>query len=242
MRIMKPINYLLAILLCLPLCASAQEAKTEIRAMHEAYGKARSYSMNIETRIYRSAGDAAAFQTFKGKAMKSGFNYYSEMMGRTTLVNGKCCVLIDKSLKVLIYSEQEQKKEAAKAEFDPLPDSVLFEDSEVKTLSKTADAHVIELLCKIHPTYEKIELTINPKNHAMSRVRYFYRTVNGRAPVYAIVDVVYTQVLLNTEIPVSVFSERQFITVTKSTVQPSSAYTGYQVIDQRQYSLPGTRR
>lgn len=222
--------------------SAAQDAKAEIRAMHEAYGKASSYSMQIETRIYRGLADATPFQTFKGKALKSGVNYYSEMLGRTTLVNSKCCLLIDNSQKVLIYSEQEQKKEAAKAQFEVLPDSVLFEDSEVKTVSKTAQAHVIELLCKMHPTYEKVELTIDPRSHAMTRVRYFYRTVNGRQPVYALVDIVYSQVQLNVQLAASLFSEKQFVTVTKTTVQPVAAFSAFQVVDQRQYSLPGTRR
>ncbi|MDQ3112236.1 MAG: hypothetical protein M3R17_20315 [Bacteroidota bacterium] len=206
--------------------------------MHAVYATAKTFSMDIQVKLFGMATDAEAKQVADGKVYKDNAFYYSEMLGRITLVNDHCCLLVDKSQKLFIYSEPEKSELKNKSDeaTSAIPDSTLFKGATLRFISQTAEAHVIELKYADNKMYDKIEISIHPTTHHLLRVVYYYATVNGKIPSYAKTDISYKNVQLNGIINRTVFSEKKFVTVTKDKITPLATYVSYEVIDQRRYN------
>jgi hypothetical protein len=215
----------------------AQDEKTTMRAMYTMYAGLNSLQMNVSMQLYTKAADVKPMQESTGKVCKEGINYYSEMMGRKTVINKNACVLVDNINKVIVYSEPDVKTRNEKNKMhEVLPDSVLFGQGVLRTISNANGEHCIEIKYANDPQYDRIEMTINTTDHTLRKIVYFLKPYLGKAPVFEKMVVTYSAIQLNTDIPGSIFSIDGIITVSRNQAVAQGQYGGYQVIDQRVYN------
>jgi hypothetical protein len=215
----------------------AQGEKESLRAMYTTYGELNSLQMNINLQLFTKSSDTKPMQESSGKVCKEGVNYYSEMLGRVTVINKSCCVLVDNGNKVIVYSEPEGKiKEDKNKKSEVLPDSVLFNKGTLRTISNSNDEHCIEIKFDSDPQYDRIEVTVNTKDHTLRKIVYYFKPYQGKAPAFEKMVVVYSGIQLNTDVQDAIFSESAFVSVSKDRVSARDRYNSYQVIDQRVYN------
>jgi hypothetical protein len=220
----------------------SQQEKDELKKMHAVYTSAGTFSMEINMNLFTTLSDVQPKQTANGKVYKNKDEYYSEMLGRITLVNNHCCLLIDKTQKLMIYSEPSKgKTDKSLAEDSPVPDSSIFKNAKLHFLSQTSQLHVIELKYDHDAMYDKIEISIDPTTNYLTKVVYYYAKIKGKAPAYAKTEINYTNIKLGEQIDNTVFSEKKFISVSKDKITPLSIYGSYEVIDQRRYNEYATK-
>lgn len=213
----------------------AQNEKETLRAMYATYSSLSSLQMNVNVQLFAKSSDITPMQQSSGKVYKDGLNYFSEMMGRATLINKNCALIVDNSNRIIMYSEPEGKAKDQKTD-DILPDSVLFGQSKMKTLSNKDNHHCIEVKYDNDPQYDRIEMTVNTVNHTLEKIVYYFKPMNGRSPLFEKLAISYTSIVINGDISSSVFSEKSFVSVSRNKVTPLGKYATYEVIDQRVYN------
>lgn len=214
----------------------AQNEKETLRAMYSNYNTMESLQMNVSVQLFRLSNDNAPMQQSQGKVFKDGFNYYSEMMGRTTLINKRCAVIIDNNNKVLLYSEPEGKASKEKESTEVLPDSVLFGTGKLKTVSNKNNLHCIEIVNDKDAQYRKIEMTINTLTKTLERIDYYFKPSEGRNPVFEKMTIIYSGIVINGKVSEDIFSEKKYISVSRDKITGLGKYAAYEIIDQRIYN------
>src|ERR1044072_6007466 len=103
-------SYSLIVLLVCSVWMRAQSPMQMVINMNNAYAKATSYSMNIEMDLFMGTNDVTPIHSYTGEACNSGNQYYSSLMGKTTVCNKECTVFIDDGQKTIIYSKNPDDK------------------------------------------------------------------------------------------------------------------------------------
>lgn len=218
---------LLLVLLIVPgIMAYSQDARSILIKMGERYREAKSFSMQLNMKVYEERFDEKAAVSFEGMVKKKGSNYYSEIMNKISLFNERCALIVDEGQQLIIVSKAVKDKHDAIA---VIIDSVLFKNNKVKLKSDKGGKTVIEVF-PAGGMYESVEVTLNNPDHALEKVVYNYKEGLGLA--YEKIEISYYQVKFNTAIPESFFSEKTFITKKNSGYAGVGTRSGYKVIDQ----------
>lgn len=229
------------ILLLLSIPAYSQEWKEDLLAMNKAYINAKSFQMNVRVKSFATINDVHPLLDYKGKVASSNGNYFTDMMGRTTISNKQCLVVVDTKQKMILYKKNKgDSKPQSGFSIAQLDSAFILMDKNVKVsyLVNTTIEKKIQLVYK-NNAIDKIELSIDPSKNTITQLVYYYNT---NKPEYtnsaAKVIVVYTDVELNKIIDDSYFSVNKFISVKKDKIIPLKNYANYQVINQDEAQTP----
>ena len=223
---------LLLLLLAFSLTVAAQTPVQLLLKMNETYGKAQSYSMNVEMKFFYGNNDVTPVNTSKGEVRKSGDLYYSSIMGKTTIVNKNCTVFIDDGQKLIVYSKSGDHP--SKPPVDDIPDTSSFGSAVKYSYGKgTVTGERVIITPSDKTVYSRIEVVINRKNFTLEEVAYYYPPAEDEqgASVQK-VQVTYSSVALNNSIPDDFFSEKKFVVRSKGKLAGVGKYAAYQVVEQ----------
>ncbi len=219
----------------------SQEWKEDLLAMNKAYISAKSFQMNIEIKSFTTAADTKPLFDYKGRAVSSEGNYYTSIMGRTTIFNKRSVLLVDDKQKIILYKKNKKDAKAQNGFSIAKLDSAMVlagKNVQVKYLLNSAEEKRIQIAYK-NSLIDKLELAINPDNNTIVQVVYYYNTENPEFNNSAAkVTVDYSDIVLNKPIADSYFSENKFITIKKNKITPLNNYAKYQVVDQDQTQTP----
>lgn len=214
----------------------AQDWKADLLAMNKAYLDAKSFQMNIEVTSYANKNDATPILTANGKVFNANGSSYSEMVGKTTLLNQKCMLVVDNKQKMIIYKKVNKKESSVANGFSlaQIDSAVLFfgKNVYVNYISNTPKEKRLLIKYK-NGNIDKIEMTINPVNNTLTEMIYYY---NMQAPGYSQsvekTVIRFMNIQLNNSIPESLFSESKYVIIKKSKVTASANYAKYKIINQ----------
>lgn len=227
---------IVALLICSQVSLLLAQTPLEmVIKMNDAYGKATSYSMTVELAMFMGTNDVTPVQTYTGEACKSGALFYSSLMGKTTVCNDECTVFIDDGQKTIIYSKNPDKKKSS----DEAEDAMVPDTSEFGKMAKysfgtgTATGSRVIIVPSDQTLYKKIEVVINKTNFTMEEMVYHYSDNEDFSSSLSSVRIRYSNVKLNTAVPVSKFSEKVFVTRSKGKLVGVGKYAAYEVVEQK---------
>lgn len=229
------------ILLLNAVSAFAQDWKEDLLLMNKAYINAKSFQMNVEVKSFATINDVQPLLDYKGKVASSNGNYYTAMMGRTTIYNKQCVLVVDSKQKMILYKKNKSDVKPqggfAMANLDSAL-IVMGKNVKVTYLQNNIAEKRIQIIYK-NNSIDKLELSINPLNNTIVQLIYYYNTTKPEFnnSVYKVI-VDYTNMELNKTIADSYFSENKFISVKKDKIIPLNNYAKYQVVNQDQTQTP----
>ncbi len=202
-----------------------------IVSMNNAYGAASNYSMTLNMKFYMGNNDVTPVQSYTGEVAKNNDNYYSSIMGKTTIVNKHCTVFIDDGEKLIVYSKNDHvKKNNTPAD---LPDTSLFGKSAKYSFGKGTDrSSRIIIIPSGQSFYKRIEVLINKTTFVLEEVIYEYKAEEDPAGSIQKIVIKYSSVNLDAVISSDKFSEARFITHQKGKYSGVGKYSAYKVIEQ----------
>lgn len=214
--------------------STAQDWKKDLLAMNKAYLDASSFSMNVQVQSYNLVSDITPQLNYKGKVASSKNNYYTSIMGKTSLYTQQCALLVDSKQKIILYQKNDGSRIPQGGFSIAQLDSAFIlmgKNMSVKYLVNTASEKRLQLSYKDN-MLSKVELSINPETNTITQLVYYYNTKHPAAGNSAEKVVVsYTGVELNKNIDNSLFSEKKYVTVKKNKVVPAQAYASYKLIN-----------
>lgn len=236
---MKKFHFALAVLLTLIYHGvHAQETPLQvIEKMRGTYDKASSYSMHVTLKLFAKTQDASALSVSEGEVNVSGKNYYSSMLGKTTVVNEDYQVFADDKQHIMLVSTAHHNRNRDDA--NSILDSTMYQGYQLKFLEQGATLDRIEItLDDPESGYSSIRLHIDPRNYTLLQVEYYYKAGSPETSTYEKATITYTNVKLNEKIPDSVFSTDTYFTQKKGELVLAPAFGTYRLIDQRDKNIP----
>ncbi|MCW3071739.1 MAG: hypothetical protein JWO44_1629 [Bacteroidetes bacterium] len=224
----------LAILLLMSAAMLSQNWKKDLLEMNKAYMNAKSFSMKVDVNSYAGLNDKKAFFRSAGEVVSSGSNYYTSMMGRITILNERCMLVVDHGQKMIVYKKNNPASAPRNGFTIASLDSsmVMMEKNvKVKYLQDNAKEKRIELTYK-SGEIARMEIVLDPVTCLMREVVFYYNTSKDYGNSLAKVVVTYTDTELDREVPDSFFSENNFLVSRKNEMLPLKKYEKYEVVNQ----------
>lgn len=211
----------------------SQDWVTDFKKMNQKYTDANSFSMSISVKIFEKLTSIEPMMSYSGKMAVSGNNYYSEMIGKITIVNENYSLLVDNSQKLIMYKNTlKNKKTEVKADKIPMSiDTAMYKNATAKYLINTATEKKIQLLFN-SGQYSKIEVSINAVNNSLTQIIYFSTSKSANEVSAEKIVVDYTEVKMNNEISPSLFSEKKIFKKNGDKLELVDAYKNYRLIDE----------
>ena len=158
------------------------------------------------------------------------------MIGRITLQNKRCVLVVDNPQKMILYRKNNTENvNSSKGGFSlaNLDSAMILMGKNVKVeyLVNTKQEKRIQLNYK-EGKISKIEISINPIDNTIMELVYYYNTTADYSNSVAKVIIKYSNVELNKTISESMFSENNFISVKKDKIVALKEYQKYQVVNQ----------
>jgi|GEM_PF-3147800 len=234
---------ILLLLLSLSFAGFGQQA--DVRSLlinvSKVYHSAKSVSMKLQVDYFSEEKMTKPEISYKGEVMISGSNYYSSFMGRKLVVNKNWMVLIDQNEKAISCMKPIDPKAAGidlSSASSPaaLADSLLKKNKGIKLLANDAEGNKVLEVKNPDPVYKRIEMHINPSTYAITRIDFFYNTLEEGAAIPKVIAY-YKDVRFNLSIPEETFSEKKYIVKQGGGWKVSAAYSGYELFD---YTTPKT--
>lgn len=207
-----------------------------IREMNKRYINASSFSMNIQVDIYDNTNSSNAAQTFKGSACKRKENYFSKMMGQTTIVNERCLLLVDDDNKVIQYEKKENSNDSHLKGMDifSLLDSLPKNFKSIQFAEESVDRYYIRFeSLDTDPAYKNFTIEVDKNNFTFMGITYVMK--NEEDSPYDKIAIHYTDTKFDAPLADDVFSETKYIIKSKGKVAPSPAFSKYRLINKEDY-------
>jgi len=223
------------VLVLFALSARAQTPKDDLVKLNKAYLGATSYSMHIDMRLYMQEQDTRPMMSYSGTTMRNESGYKAEMMGRITLVNADCALLLDSRQHLILYRALSKEKAKTPAA-DPLTqlniDSLIgAQSSMLSYLVNTATEKRIQIV-DAESSYKRIEISLDPESSTLRQIVYVFRDRDVKQGKAARVVIDYRQVSLNKPLDRALFSEATYIRKRSGNLVPADAYRQYRIIDE----------
>lgn len=219
--------YLLFILIayCLgPLQTKAQDFKQALLNMRQQYEA--SENMHIEMQVTVFDDSTASDPFFQKKAMikRQNDSYYQVFDNMEMLMNAKAIIVVNKEAKTIVCNPRNlAAEEQVKDPFQLNLDSIMNFYEAPKLLSSEAGVDRYSVRQKQGPI-GKVELAIDTERNQLLKLAYYY--VQGQ---YVEIDflVFDNQV----QFPENTFSETKYFSWREDQLKASSAYKGYQILN-----------
>src|SRR6218665_833047 len=212
----------------------AQAWLSDIKKVNHVFANASSFSMQLSVKIYDRQAAATPMMTYSGKVMKSGSLYFSEMMGKVTLLNEKGNLFVDEAQKVVVFRKSTGAKKAVQA-----PNFTKLKTALHSILTKGATATYMEnsaLNKKIrivnnNYVYKTVEISIDPATYAIRQVIYYMDPATAAENNVAKIVVDYSGVQTNTPLASALFSEKKYVLVANGKASLTKAYKEFKLIN-----------
>ncbi len=216
----------------------AQDARMLLVNMNKVYSHATSFSMGVRVKVFEAISDTNTQVVYNGNMKAQGNLYYSELMGKTTLVNRNCFLLIDEENQVVLFNSKKPSKvnpSGEKLDIDTFLDSTLFKNAQVKIVGQVGDIKKVEIIQK-DDVYTRLVLSINLKTFLLTEVVYYLN--DSEELGYSKLIVSYSDIKLNRELSESFFSEKQYIEKRGGKIVPVGKCAGFTFVDQSDFQIP----
>lgn len=218
------------------LLTNGQDWKEDLQAMNRTYLTANSFQMGIVVKSYVREDDTEPLMTASGKVASADGKSCSEMLGKVTLMNKKCILLVDNKQHIMLY------KGIDSLSYKPMNGFSLANlDSMVMLFGTNVEAtYLINSNIEKRMSFQfregnmsRMELAINPSNNTLTTITYYYNTkLPGNVSSVEKVIIEFNNIQLNEAINDSYFSETRFVDIRAGKVMPVSKYSDYQIVNQ----------
>lgn len=228
------------LLLLATLPAFAQTPKDDLVKMNKIYRDLKTYSMQIDMRLYKTETGDAAMASYHGETMRDQDNYKSVMMDRISLMNPSCVLMVDTRQRLILY--RERGKDAA-AEAPPADLSQLNIDSLIS--SKSANLSYLvntatekRILYKDPQSpYKRLEISLDPATFTMTQILYVFSDAQQKAGQPARVQITYRNMSLNKPLSKALFAESAYLQKKSGQLVPAEKYKNFKIVDEgKQYT------
>ena len=240
MRIVS-LKYNVAFLVCvLTLSTNAQNAKQDILKINEAYSKFSHLSMNITYNLFKNYTANVPFESESGYFQQQGTLRYSKLKEIESLQNKNCLVVIDNEDKLIVVGNPV-KFNAKKITLLDL-DTALTKCSSVSFIDagSTLSCYKMSFRQDIVSEFDAIDLYFNKKSFLVEKMVFYYRekirineedeTSPKEKPK---LEVVFSKMKFDKISDETFYSETRFVEKRKGKYFPVSAYSEYELIDQK---------
>lgn len=213
-----------------------QDWKEDLLAMNRTYLTSNSFQMDIVVKSYVRESDTEPLMKASGKVASADGKSCSEMMGKVTLMNRKCILLVDNKQHIMLY------KGIDSLSYKPMNGFSLANlDSMVMLFGANVEAtYLINNNVEKRMSFQyregnmtRMELAINPGNNTLTELTYYYNTkLSGNVSSVEKVIIEFNDIQLNRAINDSYFSETRFVDIRAGKVEPVSKYGDYQIVNQ----------
>lgn len=190
--------------------------------------------MDLTIEIFEKSTNKEPIMKYSGKMAKSNANYYSELMGKVTLINSNVNLVIDNNQKLILFKRVNKDNNTINKNSNSVPysiDSTLLANSSGKYLVNNEKVKIIQVVNK-NSAYSKIEISIDPITYTMKQIIFYFKKYAGNETATEKVVINYKNIKMDVDIPNSSFSEQKFIHFSKKGVFVTNEYKGYKLIDQ----------
>jgi hypothetical protein len=214
--------------------ATLQAAAVELNKVNLAYGAVKSMSMTIEYNLFSSYTATTAHESSKGKFIRQNANYYSELLGITTVQNAKHKITINTQEKSLLLSNPDKTPPAPSP---VLLDSILRVCSSIDRIDLGAGKKLYQLkFAKLtYYDYERIDIHLGSNQLIEKFVLYFRSAVvlddndQNLKKDKPRLEISYSAIILNSEVDTNLFSEKIYVeSLGSEGFKPTAAYQTYQ--------------
>ncbi len=234
------IFFLLGIVPAYGQTVSKSDMKAVLIGINKAYADNKAYSMDVKHSSYAGHESAVPVETQSGKYVKSGLNYYSNLLGIETIQNGEAKLVVAKNERYMLLSDKDKLKNMV-VDQDYL-NHVL---DQAESIKKTALGKQVKYIIKLKSgELESYTITVN-ENNFITELGIFYRkerqwknkqgqVTKGKPKLL----VSYSNIKLNPSINKERFSFNKYLRVSGKTYKPSSAFVNYNFTDTRLNEQP----
>lgn len=209
--------------------ANAQDFKSDIKKMHEAYLNTTSFSGKMKVRIYV---DNKISMTKKAIVNKHHNQFLYTMDGRTMLINENYALMIDQSENIMVMDKMtenafEDKIQLSQLMFEKL-DTFLNAYHKWEFLGdKNGKLKYLVYLPNQTRGIKRVQLNLEKRNFTISKLIYYYGE-EGDSKNRVVID--FKENNLQPKFSKSFFSEKKFVTKVKNKWKPIPQYEKYDLI------------
>lgn len=227
-----------AIVLFITAVLPAQQLKEDVRKVNETYAKTKTVSMKIHYRLFQNYATAIPFEDKTGTFIRQGQNYFSQLLGITTVQNGSVKLSVSDADKTIIVSDADRKIAA--------PSNVMI-DSLIKRCSKVEFTDLGEgrklYRLRFEKTaffeYDMIDLQFG-SNYFIEKIVLFYReavvldeTAGNMKKEKPKLEISYSEINTQPVVAADQFSETKYIRKSGKTFVPATAFANWKVLNYR---------
>lgn len=215
---------------------SKEDMKLVLSKMNEAYSTSKSYSMTVHHSSYAGHSSDVSIEEYTGSFLKSGDNYYSNLLDVETIQNKSAKVSVSNNQKVVIISNCiEFSKAVVDKEY---LDHVLDQASKIE-VSNAGNTRTYKFYMKNNGEFESYLITLNDK-YFMTKLVMNYRQerswknksgkeISGKPKLV----VSYSNIKINTVVDASKFNFNKYIIESGESYQLTPKYASYTLNDNR---------
>lgn len=201
---------------------NAQDIKNDLVQMNKTYLESKSYSTTILVKFYSDLEEDSSEISYDGYIKKQKKCFISELNNRVVLYNKSCGLIIDDNSDNIVYSQSLTDTSHA----EMLIDSTLFTGMNLNYVSNDNDHKTIRIKYS-NTTYDSIDIVINSKKYFLEKVTYYYKKYEELQ--FPKVEIYYLATTIDENIPASIFSESNFITIKNSVISGVGTRSKYKV-------------
>ena len=204
----------------------AQEIKEDLRRIHEAYQQIKSYSVDIEQRVYPTFEAQQSIHLVTGKIRIAPDRYYSSIDGVELLQNDDYAIQVNHDNKTIIVQASMPLMEPQLG--IPNLDSLLSLCSNVQFKKLSAKAFQYDLFFE-EMEYARMRLVFNPKSWHIDQLVLYYagedKWGGSETETQARVEIQFRNGRFNPDIPPATFYSQRFFKAKSGdfTLQPAYA-------------------
>jgi hypothetical protein len=225
------LTYLL-IVVCLfkPFHFKGQSAISDLITMNKKISSLTAYDISVDVKVFKDNSTSPTLSS-KGRTIKSGHNFYLNMLNKKTIINEDLMLVVDDKNKSLMYAviTKEQLKAMDYTKVMNIDSLIKSSKSVIKYVLNNSTEKRIEIYSK-DEDIEYVIISLNPKSYILKAVEYKYSKESVKLNGNSKVTIQYTQFLLETKNPELLF-QNKYITIKSNQIVATKQYQSYKLIN-----------
>lgn len=236
---MKKRGYFLAFTILLSVAGlKAQDFASAFQQVNATYAKTPNISMQVQYSLFTNYVSTVPFENSIGFFVKEKGNYYSKLLGITTIQNSRYKLSVNENEKVIIVSNPAESEKAPSL---PMIDSMLVRCSskEVVDLDNGTKRYILHFEKTVFSEFDRIDIEINAA-HFVSKLVLFYReAVNLDESNTELkkekprLEISYSSINTQPVISQEQFSEKHYINVNGKQIVLNSSFSNYRLLNHK---------
>jgi hypothetical protein len=230
MKIANLIYGILTICLFKPLVFNAQSAIDDLITMNKKISSLTAYDISVDVKVFKNNSVTPTFSS-KGRTIKSGNNFFLNMLNKKTIINEDLMLVVDEQQKALMYAvvTKEQLKALEYTNVINIDSLIKSSKSIIKYLINNSTEKKIEIYSK-DEDIEQIIISLNPKSLVIKSIEYLYSKESVKLSGNSKVIIQYTDFLLETKNP-ELLSQKKYIIKKSNQIVATKLYQTYKLIN-----------